>query len=249
MTLPYRDFLYPLNVFMHILTHEEGSVPYLHYGLFEREGEPLQMAQERSTQLLLARLPPPPAALLEVGTGPGTTLERLTTAGYHVIGITPDAQQVAMVQSAFGDRVDVRCVSFERFESGKTFDAIVFQESSQYIDSEVLFAQAARLTGRVLVIDEFATGGAEGLHRYDAFRAAAEGHGFHVSEELDLSSQAAPTIDYFRVRLPRYRDRLVTELGITDQQVDDLISSGERYAASYERGDYGYRLLDLKRRG
>ena len=24
MSLPYRDFYYPLNVFMHVLTHEEG---------------------------------------------------------------------------------------------------------------------------------------------------------------------------------------------------------------------------------
>ena len=50
---PYRDFYYPLNVFMHILTNEEGSVSYLHYGLFEREGEPIGEAQERSTSMLL----------------------------------------------------------------------------------------------------------------------------------------------------------------------------------------------------
>ena len=37
MSLPYRDFYYPLNVFMHILTHEEGGVDYLHYALFENE--------------------------------------------------------------------------------------------------------------------------------------------------------------------------------------------------------------------
>ena len=36
--IAYRDFYYPLNVFMHILTHEEGAVRYLHYGLFDAGG-------------------------------------------------------------------------------------------------------------------------------------------------------------------------------------------------------------------
>src|SRR5882762_1270818 len=60
MSLPYRDFFYPLNVFMHILTHEEGGVDYLHYALFESGTERIGAAQERSTELLLSRLPPPP---------------------------------------------------------------------------------------------------------------------------------------------------------------------------------------------
>ena len=65
--LPYRDFLYPLNVFMHILTNEEGGVANLHYGLFERPDESISFAQERSTELLLRHLPPPPARLADPG--------------------------------------------------------------------------------------------------------------------------------------------------------------------------------------
>ena len=67
--IAYRDFYYPLNVFMHILMHEEGAVRYLHYGLFERDDDSIDVAQERSTELLLSRLPPPPARLLDVGVG------------------------------------------------------------------------------------------------------------------------------------------------------------------------------------
>src|SRR3712207_909255 len=95
--LPYRDFYYPLNVLLHVLTLEEGAVEYLHYGLFERSDEAIGVAQERSTQLLLSRLPPPPARLLDVGVGLGTTLNRLTRAGYDTVGITPDDKQVATV--------------------------------------------------------------------------------------------------------------------------------------------------------
>src|SRR6202022_2049667 len=88
--LPYRDFYYPLNVFMHILMLEEGDVRYLHYGLFERGEDSIGVAQERSTDLLLAQLPPPPARILDVGAGLGTTLERLGQLGYDAEGITPD---------------------------------------------------------------------------------------------------------------------------------------------------------------
>ncbi|HYR29992.1 MAG TPA: methyltransferase domain-containing protein, partial [Thermoanaerobaculia bacterium] len=139
--LPYRDFFYPLNVFMHILTAEEGSVRYLHYGLFEHEDEPIGDAQERSTRMLLDRLPPPPARLLEVGIGLATTLKRLTDLGYDVEGITPDDKQIAMVRARYGDALRVHCAPFETFESDRPYDAIVFQESSQYIDSEALFAR------------------------------------------------------------------------------------------------------------
>jgi hypothetical protein len=241
--IAYRDFTYPLNVFMHILTHEEGEVRYLHYGLFERPDEPIAVAQERSTELLLSRLPPPPARLLEVGAGLGTTLARLAALGYDAQGITPDEKQVAMA----GGRVALS--SFEEFDGGP-FDVLLFQESSQYIDSEVLFAKARALAPRVVVLDEFATqplAEPGALRPLDGFLRAAAANGFFVAEDLDLSEKAAPTVDYFRVRLPRYRAALIADLGLTGQQVDDLVAGGERYSNRYYSGVYAYRLLDLRR--
>jgi cyclopropane fatty-acyl-phospholipid synthase-like methyltransferase len=236
---PYRDLYYPLNVFMHILTLEEGEVRHLHYGLFEREGESIGEAQEHSTALLLEHLPPPPARILDVGSGLGTTVARLTTHGYDAEGITADAQQ-----AAFAHNPRIRVARFEDFVSDKPYDALVFQESSQYIDSETLFARARDLTTRVIILDEFGTGT---LHRLDAFLEAASAHGFRVTEEIDVSAKAIPTIDYFRAKLPSYRERLIADLGITSQQVDDLIRSGEQYRANYANGTYIYRLLRLER--
>ncbi|MEK6373657.1 MAG: class I SAM-dependent methyltransferase [Acidobacteriota bacterium] len=241
--IPYRDFYYPLNVFMHILTLEEGEVRYLHYGLFERPDESIAVAQERSTKLLLSRLPPPPARLLEVGAGLGTTLARLARLGYDAQGITPDEKQVAMARGG------VTLSSFEAFE-GAPFDVILFQESSQYIDSETLFAKARDLAPRVVVLDEFAMQPLDepgALRPLDGFLRAAAANGFSVAEDIDLSAKAAPTIDYFRVRLPRYREALIADLGLTGQQVDDLVEGGERYSNRYYSGVYVYRLLDLRR--
>src|SRR6266851_641052 len=209
--VPYRDFYYPLNVFMHILTNEEGSVSYLHYGLFEREGEPIGEAQERSTAMLLERLPPPPARLLDVGVGLATTLARLHRDGYDATGITPDEKQVAMAQQRHGS-LPIQCAGFEDFESAQHFDVVIFQESSQYIDAEALFERAHRLTRRIIVLDEFAIDDARvasSLPRLDRFLAAARSSGFAVTENVDLTKNAAPTIDYFIDRLPRYRPRLI----------------------------------------
>ena len=62
-----------------------------------------------------------------------------------------------------------------------------------------------------------------------------------------VSDKAAPTIDYFRRRLPRYRRALIADLALTDEQVDHLIANGERYRDHYARGALVYRLLDLRR--
>jgi SAM-dependent methyltransferase len=247
VSYPWREFYYPLNVFMHILMAEEGDVPYLHYGLFEREDESLATAQERSTELLLGRLPSPPARLLEVGCGVGTTLNRLARMGYDATGITPDDKQVAMVRQRYGDAVNAQCVAFEQFTSERPFDTVLFQESSQYIESNALFSKAAELTSHVLVLDEFTLKNEGTLHRYDAFVNAAQQHGFRVVDEVDYSKNAPPTIEYFMQRIPRHRDALVADLGLTDQQIDDLLASGRSYVDLYRRGVYAYRLLELRR--
>lgn len=247
--LPYKEFYYPLNVFMHILTHEEGAVTYLHYGLFENVDEPLLHAQERSTELLLSRLPPPPASILEVGIGLATTLHKLTLLGYDIEGITPDDKQIAMIRARYGDAVRAHCAAFETFAATRRYDLLLFQESSQYIDSEALFAKAKTLSDSIVVLDEFSLKplDAPGLHALDDFLAAAARHGYSVIERIDLSKNAAPTMEYFATRIPAYRERLLADLELTNAQVDELIASGTRYRELYRDGVYGYCLLRLAR--
>jgi hypothetical protein len=242
MSVPYRDFYYPLNVFMHVLTREHGSVSYLHYGIFEEPHEPLNVAQERSTQFLLSRLPKPPARLLDAGTGLGTTLSRLTSLGYDALGITPDEKQIAFLDPS----LNARCIAFQHLAT-EPFDTVIFQESSQYIPTDALFAKAAEITRHIIVLDEFTIANDGTLHRLDEFLDAARQHGFAKTEELDLTQKAAPTITYVTSLIDRHRDALRDDLGITNEQIAELIDSGARYADSYRRGTYGYRLLQFTR--
>ena len=248
----YRDFPFPLNVLLSVLEREEGSVASMHYGLFERPDESIATAQERSTKLLISRLPPPPARLLEVGIGLGTTLARLTETGYAAEGITPDPAQAAAATARCGGRIRVHTAPLEHFETTSRYDVVLFQESSQYIDSEALFRKVRALAApgaRVVVLDEFALEPVDkpgALHRLDRFLAAAGNEGFMLEENLDVTRQAAPTIDYFLERIPRHRASIERDLGLEPAQLDGLLASGSGYREMYRSGVYGYRLLRFR---
>jgi cyclopropane fatty-acyl-phospholipid synthase-like methyltransferase len=247
----YRDFPFPLNVLLFVLEREEGRVDSMHYGLFESPDDSIATAQERSTALLLSRLPPPPARLLEVGIGLGTTLARLTEMGYAAEGITPDPAQASAAQARHANRIRVHTAPLEHFETANRYDCVFFQESSQYIESDTLFRRVRVLAApgaRVVVLDELALEpvekpGAGALHRLDAFLEAARRGGFRLEEDLDVSRRAAPTIDYFLERIPRYRAAIEDTLLVEPAQLDGLIESGRGYRAMYASGAYGYRLL------
>jgi SAM-dependent methyltransferase len=221
----------------------------MHYGLFEEPGESIATAQERSTELLLSRLPPAPASLLEVGIGLGTTLARLTELGYAAEGITPDPAQEAAAAARFGGRIRLHTAPLEHFSTSNRYAVFLFQESSQYIPSEALFRKVRALAApgaRVVVLDEFALRPVDGpgaLHRLEGFLRAANGEGFRLHEEVDLTRQAAPTIDYFLDRIPRHRDALEESLGLEPARLDELLASGRAYREKYRDGTYGYRLL------
>ena len=244
----YRDFYYPLNVLLHVLTLEEGDVRHLHYGLFDRADEAIGTAQERASTRILSQLPPPPARVLDVGSGVGTMLARLVRMGYDALGITPDANQIALIRKRYGNDLPLQCVRFEDLDVDTPFDVALFHESTQYIDSEALFAKAEKIARTLLVLDEFAMRPVEGLHRYDDFIAAAQRHHFSKAIDDDVSQQAAPTVDYFVPRLPRFRQRLIDDIGVTDAQIVDLIESGKRYRERYRGGEYGYRFLRFDNR-
>jgi cyclopropane fatty-acyl-phospholipid synthase-like methyltransferase len=250
--LRYRDFPFPLNVLLNVLTREEGRAENMHYGLFEAAGDSIAAAQERSTALLLSRLPPPPGRLLEVGIGLGTTLARLASLGYDAEGITPDSVQAEAARERFGDRIRVHATPLEAFEARGTFDIVVFQESSQYIECETLFRRVRSLSSpgaTLVVLDEFALAEIDrpqSLPRLDRFLAAAARAGFVLQEELDLSAAAAPTVDYFLERIPRHQAALESELAVTAAELDGLLESGAAYRDLYRTGAYGYRLLRFR---
>ncbi len=255
-----RDFSFPLNVYARLLELEDGYAEYMHYGLFERSDGSAAEAQRRASDLLWQHLPPP-CRLLDVGVGLGTSLRRLTDAGYAVVGVTPDAAQISFVRQRHGDAVRTECTRYEDFSEGLgvdgqagKWDAILFQESAQYINDLDLFDQADRLLGErgeIIVMDEFmlcrdaeSTGH---LHYLEHFLCLAERFGFTVSTQLDLSVKAAHTVDWLLAAVDRNALTLQAELGVSVEQLAALNASNLVYREQYGAGRYGYFLLRLTR--
>ncbi|MES2625977.1 MAG: methyltransferase domain-containing protein [Pseudomonadota bacterium] len=258
---PYRDFQFPLNIYAYLLHLELGKVAYLHYALFDHAEESVGRAQQRSTDLILERLPPAPAALLEVGIGTGTTLGILVRAGYRVTGISPDAAQVELARQGLADispppEFKLESVGFENYSgSPGAFDLILLQESFQYVNSQQLFTRAHELLvahGRVLILDEFIgpshTDYAIHLPQLSSTLALAEECGFVIEEQLDLSKQAAPTVDYLLEKIAHHREALLTELSVSEEQLHGLNAALQQYKAAYADGSCRYVLLQLRRR-
>ena len=223
---------FPLNIYARALELEEGRADYPHFGLYEAPDTPTSTAQRRFAELLWRHLPPP-CRLLEIGPGFGTTLAQLRAAGYAATGITPDAAQVACARARHGEALPAVCARLEDFaEDAGNWDVLLFQKSAQYIAPLDLFTQADRLLtehGEIILLDEFAlrrTGpGRENLHLLQHFIALAKRFGFAVVEQLDLSRQAALTLDYLLRVVPRHADALQRELGVTAQALAALTAA------------------------
>jgi|CXWL01.1.fsa_nt_gi SAM-dependent methyltransferase len=253
---PFRHLTFPWSVYAHALLLEEGKAAYLHYGLFQNDKTSLQAAQQFSTDLLMARLPPPPCRILEVGIGPGTTFSLLNRQGYDVHGITPDAQQIAYIQKSLGTGASVTCQSLEDFQArSESFGVVLFQESAQYIEPLVIFNKALDLlpaSGDLFIIDEFALkhdeAGTGGLHLLKDMVTLAGRLGFELVEHVDLSTLSAPTLDYLLRVTTIHRQSLIKDLALSDEQLTQLDESNRTYHKKYASGHYGYALLHFKKK-
>ncbi|OGA44230.1 MAG: hypothetical protein A3G25_17120 [Betaproteobacteria bacterium RIFCSPLOWO2_12_FULL_63_13] len=249
-----RKVVFPLNVYARALELEEGRADDLHFGLFEAPDMSALAAQRRATEMLWRHLPAP-CRLLDVGLGFGTTLARLIAAGYAATGITPDPAQLECVQARHGNALRAMCAQLENFsDSPGHWEALLFQESAQYIEPLALFDQASRLLtedGEIIVLDEFAlrrtAPGHEHLHLLPHFIALAARFGFAVTEQLDLTREAAPTLDYLLRVLPRHAAALQRDLGVTADALAALDSANAALRERYREGRCGYFLLKLRR--
>lgn len=253
---PFKHLTFPWNVYAHALLLQEGKAAYLHCGLFHKQNASLKEAQQFSTDLLMARLPSSPCHILEVGVGLGTTLSLLKDQGHAVHGITTDAQQIAYIQKYLGADATISCHALEDFRAPpESFEIVLFQESAQYIEPLVIFNQALDLltpSGSVFIIDEFALKCDEiairKLHLLNDMVHLAERFGFELIEHLDLSTMAAPTMDYLLQITKIHRQSLIRDLALNDEQLTQLDTSNQMHRKKYISGHYGYALLHFRKK-
>ena len=234
---------FPLNVYAHALLLEEGHADYLHYGLFKEGVSSIKEAQRYSADLVLQQLPPPPCKVLGIGTDLGTTLKLLTEMGYQAQGITPSSDHATYMQTLGNFTPNLG-----------SFDAILLQESIQYIEPVVIFNQALdylKDSGSLLIIDKFSLRDKEpvehSLHKLTAILALAKRFSFSLQAHLDLSRYAGSTLDYLLNITEKHRDSLVTDLSVSLEQLTQLSASNKADKANYVQGYDGYALLHFKK--
>ena len=104
---------------------------------------------ETFEEFLREQLPPPPARVLEVGSGRGELTTALAVAGYDIVGIDPMAPEGELF----------RRLTLEDVDESDRYDAVVAAFSLHHIrDLDVALRKVATLLepAGVLVVDEFA---------------------------------------------------------------------------------------------
>ena len=251
----HRNLPFPLNVYAHTLMLEEGEVKSLHYGLFLKPETGISEAQRYASQLMLEHLPSSPCRILEVGLGLASTLAELKQLGYEATGITPEPAQAKHAKEHWGADMPVVCSRLEYFSAPtESFDVMLFRDSARYFSPLDIFTKAAELLvqgGEMLILDEFALKrtetGKAGLHLLKHFIDLAGRFGFEVAEQLDLSSMAVPTLEYWLASVKKYRARLAEDLGLSPLSLDELNLSNQADREDYMTGRCGYALLRLRK--
>jgi MPBQ/MSBQ methyltransferase len=185
---------------------------YLHYGYWESipsVGEELtltclRVAQKAYAEKLLSFIPEGVNTVIDVGCGIGGNARTLTERGFKVEGLAPDAVQEERFIKNTNGQVPFYLTRFEDFQSDKSYDLILFSESSQYIAVDDLAQGAARLLssdGYLLIADmmrfdsEYKEGIFSNCHVVSELESALLKAGFKLVKTEDISKSIAPTID------------------------------------------------------
>ena len=178
----------------------------LHYGYWEQD-VPVDLlhcsdAQKAYSDLLLSHIPEKAISILDVGSGSGTTAKRLISRGHHVECVSPSSFLSSEIEKKLGEKVKIHKTIFEKLETEKTFDLILFSESFQYVPIEDSLKKCINLLnphGHILICDFFQKDPTHftelrGGHPFPRFLEAIEALSIEEIINLDITKETAPTI-------------------------------------------------------
>ncbi len=246
-------FPMPFNFYRLILDSD-----HLHFGYWpeNKSHVSLEEAQVYLQEALIKHLPKAPARLLDVGCGLGVTAAKLATRGYQVTAIAPSETLIRYARTRYNHTgVQFTAADFMQdmeFEApSEGYDAIIFQESLQYLrplDSVFDKArQLLKLGGLVLLTDEvchdLALASETAVHPLTAIKAALAENGMRILQHQVLDDRVGRTCRIVLKRLIDARKALVNTSDHAPQHLDDLIKGWQNQESWYASGQFGYRLI------
>jgi MPBQ/MSBQ methyltransferase len=194
---------------------------YLHYGYWDplpaSEDDltlpRMRAAQEAYATKLLDTIPAGVSTILDVGCGIGGNAVSMLDRGYQVEGVAPDQIQREKFIKKTGNRAPFHLSRFQEYQSTKTYDLVLFSESSQYMSVDDIVSGSVKVLqsgGYLLMSDmlrkdpNYTEGIFSNCHVKTEMEAAMIKAGFKSIQNIDISAGIAPTLDLGSVVLRTY---------------------------------------------
>ena len=193
----------------------------LHYGYWEdsekltAEGKKLTLAclrdaQQKYTDILTEAIPKAVKSILDVGCGIGDVSRALSKLGYDVTAISPDSNHAKYFENQLSQLTFLQ-TKFEDLQIDNKFDLILMSESQNYFPTEIGFRQCASFLspkGYLLVSGMFRKDSGSEIAEvpntiYD-YAKTAERHGLSLMENVDITQNILPTIDFIDESMKSY---------------------------------------------
>jgi len=244
-----------------------GDGDALHFGYWPPGAEHLSLAQAQRalSDLVLARLPPPPARVLDVGCGLGLMAGELAGLGYSVTAIAPAPALIAYATAQHPGPVYHACGFLDEHPAvlaPSQYDVLLFQESLQYFpELSLVFERAAQLLeptlGRLVICDEVSydaqTRQSSAVHEVREIERCFAEVGFYARHHQRLGTQVAPTCAQVLNAFADHHETLAALYPDDPQGSANLLayySQGWLQQQDwYRRGCFGYELWELRASG
>ena len=193
----------------------------LHYGYWEEskrlteDGKKLTLdclrgGQQKYTDMLIEAIPENVKSILDVGCGIGDVSRALSKLEYDVTAISPDSNHVKYFEN-YSSKLIFLQTKFEDLDIDNRFDLILMSESQNYFPTEIGFRQCASLLspkGYLLVAGMFRKDSSSKItevpNTAEDYINTAEKHGLLLIENVDITQNILPTIDFIYESMQNY---------------------------------------------
>ena len=193
----------------------------LHYGYWEESEKPaengkkltlecLRDGQQKYTDILIEAIPKNVKSILDVGCGIGDVSRALSKLEYDVTAISPDSNHAKYFENHLSELTFLQ-TKFEDLNIDSKFDLILMSESQNYFPTEIGFRRCTTLLlpkGYLLVSGMFRKDSdsefTEVPNTIENYAKAAEKHGLLLIENVDITPNILPTIDFIYGSMERY---------------------------------------------
>lgn len=214
----------------------------LHYGYWEEnekltaEDKKLTLAclrdaQQKYTDILIEAIPSNVKSILDVGCGIGDVSRTLSELEYDVTAISPDSNHAKYFENQPAQLTFLQ-TKFEDLDIDDKFDLILMSESQNYFPTEIGFHQCTTLLsskGYLLVSGMFRKDSgseiAEVPNTIDDYAKTAQKHGLLLIENVDITQNILPTIDFIYESMVSYVEPSVKMLNQFISSISPLKSA------------------------